>query len=98
MISVFSASLAENTEMTAECATQVSLIFHEQNFLGPYTYKSIQLLNFVLNKFGTSITYTSTYASYKIKYSGLCSFFICLVLWSKLRSLEQKAEGMWEGN
>lgn len=72
MISVFSANDAENTEMTAECATQVSLIFHEQNFLGPYTYKSIQLLNFVLNKFGTSITCTSTYASYKIQYSGLC--------------------------
>ena len=46
MISVFSASFAENTEMSAECATQVSLIFHEQNFLGPYTYKSIQFIEF----------------------------------------------------
>ena len=64
--------MQKNTEMTAECAKQVRLILYEQNFLRPNTYKSIQLLNFVLNKFGSSITYTSTYDSHKIQYSGLC--------------------------
>ena len=31
--------------IVAECAKQISLILHEQNFVGPYSCKSIQFLN-----------------------------------------------------
>ena len=84
--------------IVAECAKQISLILHEQNFVGPYSCKSIQFLNL----FQTNLVLAFHIQVHMLlsRYSIQCfvDFFICLVLQCNLRSLGQKEKEMREGN